>query len=104
MLFRSADVGHSAKAWKLHEEWSRRVVMEFHDQGDEEKRLGLKVSPLCEREGFVLCTSQVGFLNFVCLPTWKELTRFEDMMLRRKNGQEPSGRYDTPGAESPESG
>mmetsp|Transcript_4008 Transcript_4008/g.9349 ORF Transcript_4008/g.9349 Transcript_4008/m.9349 type:complete len:876 (-) Transcript_4008:147-2774(-) len=82
ILFRSADIGHSAKDWELHEEWSRRIVQEFHDQGDEEKRLGLKVSPLCDREGFVLPSSQVGFLQFVCIPTWKELTKLEEYLAK----------------------
>lgn len=80
MLFRAADIGHSAKPWDLHQEWSRRVVQEFHNQGDEEKRLGIEVSPLCEREGFDMAKSQVGFLQFICLPTWKELARLEDML------------------------
>jgi len=77
MLFRAADIGHSAKEWRLHENWSRRVVQEFHAQGDEERRLGLPVSPLCDREGFVLATAQVGFLQYIALPTWKELVRLE---------------------------
>jgi hypothetical protein len=81
MLFRSADISHSAKDWNIHVEWSKRVTMEFHDQGDEEKRLGLAVSPLCDREGFVLASSQVGFLQFICVPTWKELARFEEIVL-----------------------
>jgi len=77
MLFRAADISHSAKEWSLHEEWSRRVVREFHAQGDEEKRLGLKVSPLCDRENFEFAKSQVGFLTFICLPTWTELANLE---------------------------
>jgi len=77
MLFRAADIGHSAKEWALHEEWSVRVVQEFHAQGDEERGLGLKVSPLCDRENFHLASSQVGFLQFVCVPTWKELANLE---------------------------
>ncbi|CAK0841090.1 unnamed protein product [Prorocentrum cordatum] len=80
MLFRSADISHSAKDWNIHQEWSKRVAQEFHDQGDEEKRLGLAVSPLCDREGFVLASSQVGFLQFICVPTWKELARFEEIV------------------------
>jgi hypothetical protein len=83
MLFKAADIGHSAKGWDLHQEWSSRVVQEFHEQGDEEKRRGLPVSPLCERDGFVLATSQVGFLQFICVPTFKEIARFEDIMYEK---------------------
>jgi len=84
IFFRAADIGHSAKCWDLHEVWSKRVVEEFHQQGDEEKRLGLKVSPLCEREGSSLAPGQMGFLSFICLPTWKELARFEDSLQTRE--------------------
>jgi len=88
IIFRAADIGHSAKPWAMHEEWSKRVVREFHAQGDEEKRLGLKVSPLCEREGFVLATAQCGFLQFICLPTWRELARFEKILLKKAAGED----------------
>ena len=82
MLFRSADIGHSAKGWELHEFWSKRVQMEFHQQGDEERKLGLRISPLCDRTNFQLAPAQVGFLNFICLPTWRELSRFEDLVSK----------------------
>lgn len=82
-MFRAADVGHSAKSWELHQEWSMRVVREFHAQGDEELRRGLPVSPLCDRQGFNLARSQVGFLQFVCLPTWREMARLEAMLAAR---------------------
>eukprot|EP00927_Polykrikos_kofoidii_P066611 TRINITY_DN62176_c0_g1_i1.p1 TRINITY_DN62176_c0_g1~~TRINITY_DN62176_c0_g1_i1.p1 ORF type:complete len:883 (-),score=121.76 TRINITY_DN62176_c0_g1_i1:124-2772(-) len=81
MLFRAADINHSSKRWTLHVEWSTRVVQEFHAQGDEEKKSGLQISPLCSREGFKLAASQVGFLQFVCLPTWKEIARFEEKLF-----------------------
>eukprot|EP00928_Gymnodinium_smaydae_P029443 TRINITY_DN22179_c0_g3_i1.p1 TRINITY_DN22179_c0_g3~~TRINITY_DN22179_c0_g3_i1.p1 ORF type:complete len:964 (-),score=161.37 TRINITY_DN22179_c0_g3_i1:82-2973(-) len=77
MLFRAADIGHSAKEWELHEMWSIKVTDEFFLQGDEERRLGLPISPLCERKGFVLANSQVGFLQFVCVPTWTAVARYE---------------------------
>lgn len=81
MIFRASDIGHSAKPWKLHAEWSKRVCEEFHQQGDEEKSQGMQVSPLCDRDGFRVASSQCGFLQFICLPTWRELSRLEDIIL-----------------------
>lgn len=92
MFFRAADIGHSAKGWDLHEVWSSRVTQEFHQQGDEEKNMGLKVSPLCDREGFNLAPAQVGFLNFICLPTWRELARCEDSVQRAAHHRRLHGR------------
>lgn len=80
IMFRAADIGHSAKLWSMHEAWSIRVSEEFHAQGDEERRLGVPISPLCDRRGFVLPTSQMGFLQFVCIPTWTAIARFEGLL------------------------
>mmetsp|Transcript_100368 Transcript_100368/g.321833 ORF Transcript_100368/g.321833 Transcript_100368/m.321833 type:complete len:903 (+) Transcript_100368:647-3355(+) len=80
MLFRSADIGHSAKPFEIHDVWSRKVTEEFHLQGDEELRLGLQVSPLCGRLNFKLAASQSGFLQFICLPTWREIARLEEIL------------------------
>jgi len=44
------------------------VSEEFCQQGDEEKKLGLPVSPLCDRETLNVAKSQVGFFNFLVLP------------------------------------
>jgi hypothetical protein len=79
-LFRASDIGHSAKRWDIHEAWSMRVVQEFHEQGDEEKRRGLPISPLCDRDGFDLCKSQAGFLQFICLPMFTELAKFGELL------------------------
>lgn len=79
-LFRASDIGHSAKRWDIHEAWSMRVVQEFHEQGDEEKRRGLPMSPLCDRDGFDLCKSQAGFLQFICLPMFTELAKFGELL------------------------
>jgi len=84
-LFRASDIGHAAKPWNLHQAWSERITQEFHEQGDEEKRLGLPVSPLCEREGFDMAKSQIGFLQFVCIPTFTQLARLPDTL----NSHEP---------------
>eukprot|EP00929_Paragymnodinium_shiwhaense_P022471 TRINITY_DN14354_c0_g1_i2.p1 TRINITY_DN14354_c0_g1~~TRINITY_DN14354_c0_g1_i2.p1 ORF type:complete len:955 (-),score=190.30 TRINITY_DN14354_c0_g1_i2:97-2904(-) len=80
VLFRAADIGHSAKPWKQHEEWAQRITSEFHKQGDEEQALGLPLSPLCDRTNFVLSVAQVGFLQFVCIPTWMQMGRLETLV------------------------
>merc|ERR1712012_502250 len=60
--------------------WSLRVTQEFFDQGEEERRLGLPVSALCDRKSLPdLGKSQRGFLEFVCLPLFEELVSFEVM-------------------------
>lgn len=45
-----ADLGHVLKPLRVHVEWSRRITREFYELGDFEKRHGVPVSPLCDRE------------------------------------------------------
>lgn len=79
MCIKAADIGHSCKIWALHEKWSSLCIQEFFIQGDEELRLGLSVSPLCDRsKKDEIPKSQAGFLQFVCLDLYEELSRVED--------------------------
>merc|ERR1712093_834823 len=78
MCIKAGDIGHSALPWELHEQWSERVTREFWEQGDEERSLGLAISALCDKESVGdIGKSQKGFLEFVCLPLFEELSKFE---------------------------
>lgn len=68
LLLHIADISHPGKPWDLHLHWTQRLAEEFHKQGDEEKKLGLPVSPLCDRETGNLATSQIGKRDgYLCL-------------------------------------
>ena len=60
LLLHMADISHPGKPWLLHQQWTSRLAEEYYRQGDEEKRLGLPISPLCDRETSNLPTSQIG--------------------------------------------
>jgi len=78
MCMKAGDIGHAALPWGLHEAWSVRVTQEFFLQGDEERSLGMTVSALCDRQSpGDIGKSQKGFLEFVCLPLFEELARFQ---------------------------
>jgi len=72
---KAADLGHTALPFETHGRWALRLLSEFYQQGDEERSLGLQISPMCERTGSVneFRESQRGFLMFVTLPLFKEL-------------------------------
>ncbi|KAH7647415.1 cGMP phosphodiesterase A4 [Cryptosporidium bovis] len=70
---KAADIGHGALKWVQHYKWCKSVVEEFFIQGEEEKALSLPISPMCDRDSTDVPKSQVGFLNFVCLPLFQEL-------------------------------
>jgi hypothetical protein len=69
----ACDVSNPAKPTKVYDEWVNRVFIEFFNQGDEERKAGLAISPLCDRKTVDVNKSQIGFINFVVLPTFEVL-------------------------------
>jgi hypothetical protein len=69
-LLHLADISNPAKPHPLFELWTDRCLTEFFDQGDEEKKLGLTVSPLCDRKSTDRASSQIGFIQYVVLPAF----------------------------------
>eukprot|EP00928_Gymnodinium_smaydae_P100017 TRINITY_DN9703_c0_g1_i1.p1 TRINITY_DN9703_c0_g1~~TRINITY_DN9703_c0_g1_i1.p1 ORF type:complete len:809 (+),score=106.35 TRINITY_DN9703_c0_g1_i1:175-2427(+) len=63
-----SDISNPLKAFKMCEAWAWRVLDEFFAQGDEEKRLGLPVGMLNDREKINRPGSQHGFINFLVAP------------------------------------
>ena len=50
ICLKCADIGHGAKELVLHKMWSRRITLEFYNQGEWEEKVGVPVSQLCSRE------------------------------------------------------
>jgi len=73
-ILHMSDIGHPLRPRDQHMEWSRRCVSEFFDQGDREKALRLQPIQLFDRDRAPsLAKGQLGFLNFVVLPTWRTI-------------------------------
>lgn len=85
MLLHVADLGNPVKPLPLYLRWTDMVIAEFYEQGDEEKALGLPVSPMCDRTAPDVAKSQLGFIDFVISPMhelWKNITpSHSDMYL-----------------------
>jgi hypothetical protein len=63
-----ADVSNPLKPFNVCLKWAWRVLDEFFDQGDEEKKLGLPVGMLNDRDKINRPGSQHGFINFLVAP------------------------------------
>eukprot|EP00923_Selenidium_pygospionis_P002266 GHVN01003517.1.p1 GENE.GHVN01003517.1~~GHVN01003517.1.p1 ORF type:complete len:390 (+),score=73.51 GHVN01003517.1:1681-2850(+) len=74
MCLKAADIGHAGVEWRQHHRWSSMIVHEFYSQGDEEARMGVVVSPLCDKSKHAeIAKSQAGFIEFVVMPLFNEL-------------------------------
>lgn len=69
----AADISNPAKPLNIYKTWVDMVFVEFFNQGDIEKSSGYQVSLLCDREATNINKAQVGFINFVVLPTFESL-------------------------------
>eukprot|EP00929_Paragymnodinium_shiwhaense_P097811 TRINITY_DN59408_c0_g1_i1.p1 TRINITY_DN59408_c0_g1~~TRINITY_DN59408_c0_g1_i1.p1 ORF type:complete len:1050 (+),score=192.14 TRINITY_DN59408_c0_g1_i1:170-3319(+) len=73
---KAADIGHSAKAFDLHVEWTMRITAEFFNQGDVERELGIPCSPFCGRDTTKVYESQSGFFSFIAAPLFTALDEY----------------------------
>ena len=72
-IVHAADLSNPMKPLPVYLEWCCRVMAEFWQQGDEERRRNLPISPMCDRNVPVVAKTQIGFMEFVVRPFMKEL-------------------------------
>merc|ERR1712194_164364 len=66
-----SDIGHPLRQFAVHHEFSRRITMEFFEQGDAETKLGFEPMALFDRsKAPPFPKGQLGFINFVFRPAW----------------------------------
>lgn len=86
MVLHTADLANPSKSLHIALTWSERLLKEFFSQGDEERRLGLPVSPMCDRDTVNVPGSQIGFIDFIIQPTLQALSllspRVEEVCLK----------------------
>jgi len=83
----AADLSNVCKPARIAFLWTDLVLSEFFAQGDEERRQGYEVSPLCDRETVSKPGSQVGFMNFIVHPIFMVLEQLADVSEPLENLQ-----------------
>eukprot|EP01038_Epipyxis_sp_PR26KG_P015310 gene15310-20632_t len=68
LILHVSDISNPYKPFNICAKWADLVVEEFCTQGDREKKEGLEVSPMCDRDTLNLCNMQMGFIEFVVAP------------------------------------
>ena len=73
MIVHSADISNPAKPELIQKTWVDLIFIEFFKQGDLEKNQNLPISLLCDRKTTNIDKSQIGFMNFIIIPTFESL-------------------------------
>ena len=69
MVLKCADIGHLAASVATHKRWAYQLEEEFFRQGDQERDVGLPVSPLMDRsQSGGMTRSQVTICCHHCIP------------------------------------
>ena len=69
IALKCADICNPCRPWEVSRAWSFQVSEEFYRQGDLERRLGLPVTPLCDRFTSSVSKIQTGFFRFIAAPS-----------------------------------
>ena len=72
-LIHTCDIGHGAKPFALSLQWTNNIMEEFWNQGDLEKRKGLPVSFLCDRDKADVPKNQIVFIKSILSPNYEIL-------------------------------
>lgn len=75
MVIKLADINGPCKRHDIHIQWTHRIAEEFFEQGDDEERLGMPISPFMDRHNAQLAKLQEVSLS---LASWVRVK--ENMM------------------------
>lgn len=89
LLLHTADISHPAKPWRMHKKFADTILEEFFLQGDEEAKLGLPFSPLCDRNNVLIPESQISFIEFIVEPSLTIMTDLIDFVLKLDDSSGP---------------
>lgn len=84
IALKCADICNPCRPWEVSRAWSLQVSEEFYRQGDLERRLGLPVTPLCDRYISSVSKIQTGFFRFIAAPLFEEWHHFHATPLSWK--------------------
>eukprot|EP00727_Mastigamoeba_balamuthi_P009956 m51a1_g5583 putative 3 5 -cyclic nucleotide phosphodiesterase (752) ;mRNA; f:631674-635705 len=73
MMMKVADLSNAARPWTTCKMWADRICTEFFNQGDQERKLGLAISPFMDRNTANLPKMQCTFGDVIVKPTLESM-------------------------------
>lgn len=68
MALKCADLGNPCRPWLISRVWSNLICDEFYKMGRIERRLGIPLTPICQREKTSIAGIQTDFFRFIVMP------------------------------------
>jgi hypothetical protein len=68
MALKCADLGNPCRPWLISRVWSNLICDEFYRMGQIERRLGIPLTPICQRNKTSIAGIQADFFRFIVLP------------------------------------
>lgn len=62
-MLHCADLSNPTKSFEIYQRFTFGVMEEFFQQGDNEKKLGIEVSAMCDRDSVEVDKAQVSIYN-----------------------------------------
>ena len=78
-LIKAADLGFFAVSLDVHCDWMDRLAEEFAQQGDNEKNLGIAISPMCDRDTQDIPAMAVGMMRLLVIPIYDEIAKLGEI-------------------------
>ncbi|CAI2359069.1 unnamed protein product [Moneuplotes crassus] len=75
-IFHISDISNTSKPWPVCKKWIDKLFIEFFNQGDKEKEIGLEISYLMDRKTINVAESQDGFIKNMIKPAFEILDKF----------------------------
>lgn len=69
IALKCADICNPCRPWEISRRWSQAVCEEFFLQGDQERKLDLPVTSLCDRYGTTVAKIQTGLYYKIVIRT-----------------------------------
>lgn len=82
-ILHACDLYSSTKQFEISKEWSKRINQEFANQIEDEKKMGLPLTPymLDLDKSFVMAKQEIQFIKVIQKPIWVVINRFLDGYL-----------------------
>jgi hypothetical protein len=71
IVLHSSDISNPTKDLRFYNLWVERVLTEYFEQGDRERKLGMPISMFMDRFTTNIAKNQLGFIDFVVTPLYE---------------------------------